>query len=267
MSAGDLRISVKALDDQLQQKLVDYAVRMGRELGVVIRQQMRLLIEDLVKLTPPLGSRDARHESFAQQRRIGENAIARDIERVFVSIESIAGKNTRLGPAIMTALEENNLAVLGRQNSLPELLVHAKVADIADPSKILDQPDEEIHNRFRAHRGRVEGRLPHPYFIKRTADLRTFITREWKKEGKLKGGWGGGATKFGLSLPAWITSHFAGEAIDRTDAADHPSATVTNTVDYISAADADLRIVSYALQDRVKSMTNQMAAMVKRVRL
>jgi hypothetical protein len=260
-----LSLRITVLNAKVLADLRAYATAMHRHLGTVIRQQMRLLMLDVIKGTPPFASRAFRHESFGEQRKIGQHAVARDISRVFTSIESIAAKNIKLGGPIRAALQSNNLTVLGHQNSLPELLVKAKVMQSPDASQILDEPTKEIHNRFRI-RGKVRGRLPFKFFVKRTRYLRAFIKEEQDDVGILKGGWGAGATTFKVHVPLWISRHFSGEAQDESDRKDDPYAMARNTVPYISAQDADLKIVANALEDRGKAMENQIRGYADRLK-
>jgi hypothetical protein len=255
-----LAIRVRMLDDELQAALPAYGERMGHRLGFVIKQQMRLLVGDLMKLTPPFRSRAARNESFAEQKRIGENAVARDIERVFGTIEDLRDHAVRLQPALRSALNKNDTAVLGKKNSLPELLVAERVLDTPDESKVIDDPTDALHNKFRRQRGRVDGRLPFRYWVKRRSHLKAYIKHAWLSVGTLKGGWGAAAVKFKASAPQWISRHFSGSVVDETARRENPFATAVNRVDYIGEQNLDLHIVENALKDRLQSMANQMQA-------
>jgi hypothetical protein len=239
-----LSLQIHVLNAKVLAELRAYAERMHRHLGGVIRQQMRLLLIDTMKLTPPFGSRAARRESWSAQRKITTNR--------------------KLGPAIKSALQQNSVEVLGLQNSLPELLVKAKVMDQPDASKILDAPTREIHDRFRI-RGRVRGRIPYKYFVKRASALKRFVRQELVTVGILKGGWMSGALRFKASAPVWISRHHSGDVVDQTNAKENPFAIARNTVPYIAANDADVRIVANALQDREKSMERQIKAYTDRL--
>jgi hypothetical protein len=259
-----LSLLIHVLNAKVLAELRAYAERMHRHLGGVIRQQMRLLLIDTMKLTPPFGSRAARRESWSAQRKIGEKAVTRDINRVFSPIDTLITTNRKLGPAIKSALQQNSVEVLGLQNSLPELLVKAKVMDQPDASKILDAPTREIHDRFRI-RGRVRGRIPYKYFVKRASALKRFVRQELVTVGILKGGWMSGALRFKASAPVWISRHHSGDVVDQTNAKENPFAIARNTVPYIAANDADVRIVANALQDREKSMERQIKAYTDRL--
>jgi hypothetical protein len=268
MARAELILSLTTADQSVQDGLVAWAADMKVEIGEAIRRQMRLLVTDLLKLTPPFGSRGARNESFGFQRKIGEQAVTRDIRRVFVSIEEIAARNTKLGAGIQSALEKNNMAVLGKGNSLPELLVKAKVADTPDHAlaRIIELPSDAQHNQFRDSRGRVKKRIPFPFLVKRTAALKQYIKFDLHLVGELKGGWGVAAKRFGASAPVWISRHFSGEVVDQTNATDNPFAIARNTVSYIGANNADIRITTNALQDRAVSMERQIAGHAARLK-
>lgn len=256
-----LKAKLEVDDLSFQASLADYAVITGKKIGDVLRDQARLLTRDLVKGTPPFQSRDSSAESFNDQRKVGLNAVERDIRKVFGSIEEIAEKNMLFGNALLTSLSSR--AKNGDQN-LAQLMVAAGITKTPRPAAIIDAPTVALHNQYRQSRGRVGRMSSQVYFVKRKGPLLKFIRERKGDVGKGKGGWGISAFRYGFNVPAWIGRHRSGRVEDKAYQFENPFIRVINTVSYLNQQNQSMRITDYALRDRAVALTDQVRVLMKK---
>ncbi|MEI8311486.1 MAG: hypothetical protein WCH98_12095 [Verrucomicrobiota bacterium] len=113
-----------------------------------------------------------------------------------------------------------------------------------------------IHKANRSPTGRVNRKL-NPRIKIKAADLKRYIAAKKKMVGFLASGWKAAATKFGSSLPAWISRHSApGMGKIKSDAVSI-EVTATNQVQGAPRLDMERRVQS--------ALDSQAAAMVRRV--
>jgi len=267
-AAFALELAIQVEDTAVQNTLARFLAVMQKDIKDVLPDQARLLTRDLVKLTPPFVSRAATSESFNIQRKTGEKAVRRDILRVFQPLDAIVRDNQVLGPAIKKAMAKNDLAVLGFGTSLPELLVSAGVLKTPDPSRIVESVNLAALLSARKARGRVPvAAAGRALFVKSRGAVAQLIKTNVAKVGRAKGGWATAAAAFKLNLPNWITRHKSGDVQDVSGALINPYIRISNAVSYMIEQNQMLRITLYALQDRNKAMTRQIAAVVAKQKL
>ena len=221
-------------------------VAVGRKSAAeIIKQQGKLFVRDLIKMTPPFGNAPVT-ESFAKQREAGKIAVLQQIGRTMLPASQIdtpfilailKGRTTKKRKAGREEAE--------RRLRLLQGMGAARIDELADPA---------WHASQRDRRGRVRGRFRN-VFIKNEASLRRYIREKQDHVGKAKSGWKQAASMVGFSLPAWITKHTGGAGIaEQRLTGDRPFLRVGNLIDWIQDSGAGLRIVQRALDNRVRNM-------------
>lgn len=252
MITGEVKI------ERLTERIPKFAALMGKTVAEVMKQQVRLFVKDVVKLTPPFRSWSVR-ESWSEQRKAGELAVSNDIQRVFKPLEDLRtyDSSTRFGQAYTQAVNES------RSDTLDVLLQRSLARggvskDLADSARSSVQPLNPLHHtQQRNKRGRVR-RNPRVYLVKKREILK-YIKEVWKQVGRLKGGWGAAAAKYGVSLPGWITRHASGSVLEKLTT-QNPSIMVRNDVPYIAEQNKGDRLVNEAIKRRDEAMARQMEA-------
>lgn len=228
-----------------------------RDLAGVIRQQGKLLIRDLLKLTPPsagltLGT------SFGQQKLIGNNKVAGDINTVFADIRTLGIFHSPHKPEV--GQHATDLLNARRYDELQRFLVDCGYGYRVPAQSVMAAPTEELHDKQRDGRGRVHEKKKTKYWVGRPGAIRSFIRKKQKLVGRLKAGWVPGAQALGAPVPGWVAKQSAqGGVINQLDQPD-PAITFRNGVSYAVKNDQDARYVSYALKIRKGALMRQIQA-------
>lgn len=257
-------IEAEVKDANIQDRAVKFAAITGKSIRDVMTQQARLFVKDVVKLTPPFRSWSVR-ESFGEQRRMGELAVSRDIQRVFVPLENLKSYNadSPFGGAFTRAVDNRDAALLSlvMRNAYEDGGVTSK--DLVDSADDAFRPIEASRHRAeRNKRGKVK-RRPRLY-LAMESEIKRYIRETLKKVGMLKGGWCAAAAKYGVTLPNWIRRHASGSVVENFIAW-NPSIMIRNDVDYISEQNKGNRLVNEALKRRDEAMARQIEAKLKGV--
>lgn len=215
----------------------------------LLRDQARLFVRDVLKLTPPRG-RAAISESFNAQKRRGEKRVERDILKVFMPVSALKilsePQNASLAESLGSAIRRQDWAVA------EAILVRLGF------SSIRVEPDATEHDQARDRRGQVN-RRQRPTIILHVASVKKYIKAQLAHVGKTKAGWLLAANALGVPVPQWIRRHGGatpGLFRDETPNSSNPSITIGNLVIYGDGFQ-DLRIVQTALQLRTKAMKTQ----------
>lgn len=221
----------------------------GKKAGEVVRSEGKLLLQDVVRMTPPF-SKGPSTESFNVQRKTGEAAVARDIRRVMLAVDDIKMLSLIRKKEIKDRLDK--LIKKRDTQGVREILRKLGIP----VASVIVEADPVIHERQRDRRGRIQrasGRAIN--VVLRGLTLKRYIREKQSHVGKAKAGWAEAAKGFGVKLPNWITRHKSpGQFKDNTHDPKMPSVTIGNLVDYIQGAGADLRIMERALGNRVRNM-------------
>lgn len=188
-----------------------------------VRYRARVVVQDLIKFTPPRGKNPG-SESFAQQKKRGEKTIMRDVSRVFGAIDQLGvnqrPENPKLAEAFGKALASKDLS------ALDTLLRNIKVKFKA----LLSEPSPSIHQQARGMRGTVVSRQG--YFVPLKSQVTAFAKTLFSHVGKAKSGWGAAAFLLGVpdkNWPQWVKRHGANGSIeDRTGNVSRPTIRVEN---------------------------------------
>lgn len=250
---------------RLEASIVKFAAATRRTVGDVLRDVMKALVRDIVKLAPPFKSLSVR-ESFGEQRRIGEQAVKSDIERVFLPLESlrIYNSETRLGKEIKRATDNNRKDVLEIlfQRSLKRGAISPQLMDAVDDSNFLATVNPADHKSQRNKRGRVR-KDPRRFAVRQSA-IDRYVKTMQKRVGKLKAGFSAAAQKFGVSLPSWIRRHSnGGQVVDQSNSILNPFILLRNTVSYVADQNSTLRFAAIAMRNQAGKIERQLEAKLK----
>jgi len=193
-----------------------------RAAGVVLREQAKGTLGKIIDWTPP-GGKNATGQA-AKKR--GEAKVESDILKLMQPVARLSAPANILRAAGMFVEE----------------------ASTESPAA--------IHRTNRSPTGRVNRKL-NPRIKIKASDLKRYIASKKKMVGFLASGWKAAATKFGSSIPAWISRHSApGVGRIKSDAV---SIEVTATNQVVGAPRLDM-------ERRVQSaLDSQAAAMIRRV--
>jgi hypothetical protein len=160
-----------------------------RDAEEILQQQARLFCMDLIHVTQPFGK-------SLKSKRTGENAVGRDIGRVY--------------------LTEHDLYKMIRKTSKEQagaFYYHVKKGDYVTASKIASSLNIKIEgfDGGKEHKqNRKAGRVRRPVKKKfaPVKDVRKYATEVQKRVGFAKAGWAHAAAKLGTGrVPAWIKRH------------------------------------------------------------
>ena len=257
----------------------------GTQVDRVIRQSVGLIARDAYRMTPPFGSSPVT-EGPAKQKKIGQKAIERDINRVFLTIgEAVAivkQSNPRAG-AIAAKMAKNK-----KHNELLEFLRGAaseqvKVNGYARAGSTVrgytrtiklppfarggfsalqstaSRPEASIHNAQRDNRGRVKNQRP-KILLTNPASLKTYIRTRLKQLGKAKSGWSKALAAFGQSSASW-TRQAVGSGISSVQTGSSSNIyTIGNAVNYIQSTGASLDIMRRAVASQTVNLKSRIQA-------
>ena len=219
----------------------------GKEANVILREQAKLLVRDAAKMTPPFGDAPVT-ESWAAQRKIGQNAVRGDLQRMFVSPnqveERFSSKDPRFGQRLKKALQSGDIVTANIMLERARMNAEAAI-----------EPTAGLHRSQRDSKGHVRKR-PRQFFIGNRAALAEYIANRLRFVGLAKSGWAAAASALGLTLPGWITG-LGGSGGIREETGEKASITVWNAVPYIQKTGADLRIMQRAVNNRLRNFPKQ----------
>lgn len=238
----------------------------------ILTKQGRLLVRDLIKLTPGFDPRRGfAARTLNDDRRITEKAVRRDLRKVFAPIESSGLYNAggRAGlrlKELVSGIKTNTRLVgrarkgkAGRVKGLADRKVAIaavfKAAGAGDLGVIIDV-NPQLHRSQRNRRGRVTNAKR--YLVINSRSVKAYQKEVLSHVGRGKGGWNQAGAKLGTSIPGWIAQHHTpGDFIDNRNHPTQPSITVINSVPYRSDFETR-RITQSALAIRAGSMKTEM---------
>lgn len=232
----------KVRKEEFGRQLERISMVTGREIGTVIRQEAKLFVKDVLKLTPPFGTAPST-ESLNAQKKVGERAVERDIRRVFSTLDLTKIRSPKI---------KHDLERLVRKGDLEG--VRRVLRAMGIPARdVLREADPKLHEGQRDRRGRIQSRKN--IWVVKDGSVKRYVREKQKHVGKAKSGWLMAARALGVSVTNWISRHSgAGVFVDRTRDRKKPMVRVGNAVDFIQGSGAELQIVKRALQNRVRNM-------------
>lgn len=239
-----------------------------KDLPQVMREEMGLLVERCIQLTPPP------HGKGSQQaaKQLGEGAVNRDVNRLF---RPMSGNLSEYGESVFAAAKD--LASQLRSKRLSEAIERLSAkGDLAGLKKILSnmkvgtggilyQATEDIHTKNRDRRGRVR-KSSSPYFVSEGKSLARLLALKIKHVGGIKAGWLAAALRYKTkNIPAWVSRHGSGNgsfAEQFTKRGGFVEA--VNSAKGIVVQNSAARIVATAIQTRTRDVLAKMQRMVNR---
>lgn len=214
------------------------SARTRNNVGNILRDEMRLLVELVVQITPP--------RTQAQ----GKKSVESDLRKVFIGPRALEGFTSPILAGIL-----QTYAARGDINALQNIFRYFKTGPLRS-AKILADVDPALHRSRQDASGRVR-KSGERAFVLSEASIRGYITAIKDHVGRAKGGWGAAARLFGArGLGEWIAKH-----ISRGEGAAHDSMNdnggfleAINRVSYIETLDRAVRIVNFAVNSRAKAI-------------
>jgi hypothetical protein len=236
------------------------SVIMRKEPREVLFQQGRLTVFDAAKFTPPMGGDGDGpvKESWSAQRKVGQTAVKRDIERVFKPISKVHAfeeiKNARSRATVKRYIQTGQTSKL--LTVMQRLGIRASIVETAT---------EATHKAQRDSRGRVRKNKTR-FLVVQERTIAALVRKKQALVGTAKSGWNKAYAALGSTFPAWISGR-SGQGIwdDKTNrGGDQMSIVVGNSVGFIQRTGAERNIMQRAISRRVESMRHQMEAALKK---
>jgi len=223
--------------DQFVRAAARWQETFKKDVSVVLKQQARSIITNsqrtgVMDLTPPtVGSGSV--GSVADQRRAGENAIARDIGAVFMTAKQAVKKakedDPRGGRLLSKLLRErkiedalNVIQAGGGEQRIPvkahsrrggvivtgynQKRLTPKFRSLMRINAIQSDPDPSLHRRSRDSRGRVNRARP-TMIVTDPASLANYVKLRQRMVGFHKSGWKASAAAVGAAVPSFVARH------------------------------------------------------------
>jgi len=244
--------TINVEDAIAQKELVALALAMGKDVSEIVAQQARLLVEELINVTPPFGSLGGR-ENVVGQRKIGEAAVERDLTRLFTPLEDLYAYQAESPVG-------KRLRLLVRRRDVGAIAAILKNLRLGSPSmaEVLPSSLAAVHAASRNHRGNVR-RSVRVRWVRR-ADVSKYQRQKKARVLTLKAGWAAAARSLGARLPAMIAKREipgTGVVENKTESQTDPYVLMTNRANYATEA-IERTTIRYALRNRQTKMRRQL---------
>jgi hypothetical protein len=218
----------------------------------IIKAETRLLLRDLVKLTPPtVEGENPIRAKLGKQRRAGLNAVANDIKRLYTPIKKfdllrrkVRGKEGKLGRTLRKYVDRGEFAKITD-------IIHAIPTLNAVYAGALKEATKKHHLSWRNRRGRVYDRKPNTFLVGSEGSIAEVLRSAQAKVGQAKAGWATACEVFKVKIPLWVQNqvHMGG---GRFTPGDSPTSESWNSVNYLQKHGQGIfyRAVAY----RIKSL-------------
>ena len=237
-----LRLSMKFDVNRFKRELALYAALKGKSLAEMVRWQANLFCKDMLALSPPYsgsegpkapGANDRRYGIDGKARKQGENAVNRDVRKIFAPIEQAqAGQVARYG----------NFQIFDRwinkKAKLPGPHYPKKVFNLFNHQGMVTEQDYESFKRTqkktydkanfvldtnRSHIQSIHERMRGPanskkyyigknniksngiYYVDNMNVVTSYIKQVQARVGKLKSGWYFAGKELGAMPNTWIS--------------------------------------------------------------
>lgn len=215
-----------------------FAQKMQRGLGIVVKDEARLLAERLRALTPP--SKQAQ----------GKERVASDIRRTYQQnswFESqFTFRNQKAKERVSALIQRQDVVAL---ESLFERSPHLRRLKVEDF-------DASVHERGRDSRGRVRYKEPVSFPVASQGEVDDYIKRKQRAVGLVKSGWGRCVTQLGGKSPSWL-NRSVGTVRDNSDDKENPAIILINSAPNAAAVMERTGAVERALSGRARDMVKK----------
>ena len=224
--------------------------------GKLMTDEAKLLVADLIKLTPPTDGRHPLTTNLKQHEVAGQKAILTDLRKVIKDVTQLdMYKNPRIKNWLNKAFKNHDWALV-----MDIINDHSGNAGMQVPTG--------WHEESRNRRGRVKSG-PRFYVkdTKKEAKLMAYAKGVFKRMGKAKAGWLPAARKLKLAQRHYIgfIKRHRGRGLIRmkTKNTYDPVIYIANLVSYIQKAGREQRIMAVALRHRADNIRLKIEKMVK----
>ena len=238
----------------LTQRLAALAQLENKSGPEILRDQSRLLLKDMVKLTPP-GSAST-SESYADQRRRGQAKISKDFWNLWRAGSTLANRMRKTGHG-------KTAEALEKYIRSGNTLAFATIArDFGYSDNVVASISTGDHDQKRLKATGRAMRLAHPVWVLRGNSIKQAMRSKLADVGTAKGGWVESAQGLGVQLPNWIMGHAKARGVYEAQlSGDVKFILLGNLVDY--AQKYAPRIVDKALSIRAKAMAKRIQYLFK----
>jgi hypothetical protein len=216
---------------RLNETIAKFTTEIGLDSVKVLKDQGRLFVRDLIKVTPPFG--DATFsESYNTQRKAGESAVERDIRKVFVPLrqfaENVSKTNPELGVTLtmkggITGSNIANRKLKRSSNRIDMQALEAIFRNMGMEGRVMLNVDPAIHEKARGRRGRV--RRATPVVVVNEKSIDKYIKEKQGHIGKAKAGFMKAAIGLAVKgIPNWIRRHMTPGVFRDQTGANNPNA-------------------------------------------
>ncbi len=241
-------MSLRVDDSRLNRAIGRYVAQLGLDARDVIKTQMRLLLQQAIKFTPP--------NTLAQ----GRKAVERDIQRA-VQLPTDAG----LSKFIFGVRDENlrnQLVAAIQAGDKQKFDLLFRIA-VGNRFEVVDF-DPHLHQSVRNNRGRVTRRYNRVSL--QVKQWEAYIKKGQGRVGRMRSGWLPALRAVGGTAAAWIARHAKTPGVYQNNLdAQNPSFTATNIAQgvghyahhYRNALRARLKAIAADLKFRLRKNAQQ----------
>ena len=214
---------------------------LGVDQRTFLRDQFRLLLDQIGKFTPP---------NFLAQ---GRKRVKADIAKIAQPFDDAKFHSKRLAEIIRT----------GDHRAFAAFAIRAK----KDWPLVRTSHLPSLHAAARDNRGRVRRSVKPPFIIGRAdaTAFRRYVAAKQSKVGLARSGWAPALLAVGGTVPDWVARHGLahGAVEDRTSDPTNPTLTARNRTPWASRRDEGERILANALASRRRAMETNLRALVR----
>ena len=225
-----------------------------------IEKQSKLLVRDLINATPPFNTRRGVFGRSFGGLKTGKAAVARDVRKAFAPAST--AKMLRSLPARSQKLARSYVR-RGEFEKLQTMLQRMGGNSGSTQREYRESATVALHNKRRDRTGRVRKGLP--ILVKNAASINTLIKLKPSHVGTWKSAWMPAAKSLGVKgIPQWISTKNGKGGIVKKLKTFNPMISLINAER--GETGRDLQIAKAALQNRDRSMANEMKVLMDRAK-
>jgi hypothetical protein len=190
-----MSLTLKFKTAQYRDSLNQFVTKLNADGVVLLKEEMRLLLRDILAFTPPTKSPKGDEVRYNARQR-GATAIENDMARLATPMD---WKNIEM-PALAKAVHKRDIAAIKAITS------HFKGGWKGRPILASLAEIQASHLRNRTRYGRIRGNKKQLAFL---TDWNKYTGSLKKRVGWTRAGWMRAARAVGLPLPSWVTRHQA----------------------------------------------------------
>lgn len=256
-----MRLDVKIDTSKFDSAMKQFAANSKRESSAVLRQQAKLFVRDIVRVTPPATP----SSSGSAARKLAENLIRSELLRIFKpsSEDTISqfrdfynsdSSESQYGFAGAKTIGTVKTKIL----TLAEMPAWHKSRKLSNGRVMKINRNVTTGHRKRDLKGLDTG-------IVSEGDFKKYLAEVYKRIGWLASGWNATALRLGVALPAWIARHGTSNgSVVEVSGGSLGRITMSNNVKYGSSVKGFVRRVQWALNNRALQMNKQLESFAMR---